>query len=162
MDLGLYSIEWEAAGDAGTSRALDFLLAAHEGSLGRGFVDAVTEERELPIAAATALDELKQLSDAQAAERLPKPSFVRRLFPDLADDPRLAVELDLSNDAHLGLFRAFALYSTGAVIFLRDDEQPEIEIYDSGKSFTFFADAALLEELMATAGIPADAVHRVD
>ena len=160
MDLGLYSLDWETVGDAGTRRALDLLLELHAGSLGRGFVDAVSNESPLPKGAAAALEELLQLADAQARQRPPNRSFTRRLLPDPSDDPLLAVELDLGRDDHLDLFRRFAPFSTGAVVFLRDDDQPEIELYDSAKSFTFFADQTILEELATKAAIPPDALHR--
>lgn len=161
MDLGLYSLDWTVIGDAGARRALDTLLEMHRESLGTAFVDATTDESPLPPAAAAAFDELSALAGAQAAERVPRPSFFHRLFPHVGDDPRLAIRLDLGRESDLGVFREAALFSTGAVVFLRDDDEPEIEIYDSGQSFTFFADASVLAELDA-AGVPADAVHRVD
>ncbi len=68
MDLGLYSLDWETVGDAGTRRALDLLLELHAGSLGRGFVDAVTKESPLPERAAGALEELRRLAEAQAVQ----------------------------------------------------------------------------------------------
>jgi hypothetical protein len=161
VDLGLYALDWETVGDSGTARTLDYLLGAHEATLGRAFVDAVSNESPLPDEAAAALEELLRLADAQAVERFPKPSFARRLLPSLADDPLLAVELDLGREGELKTFRDFALFSTAAVVFLRDDDQPEIEIYDSGKSFTFFADGAVLDGL-ERAGVPRDAIGRVD
>jgi hypothetical protein len=162
VDLGLYALEWEAVGDVGTSRALDFLLEVHGDSLGRAFVDAMTNESEVTADAGAALEELLRRAETQAAQRLPRPALIHRLLPDLADDPRLAVELDLGDDADLKTFRDFALYSTGAVVFLRDDDEPEIEIYDSGKTFTFFGDDALVGELSGAAGIAPEAIHRVD
>jgi hypothetical protein len=161
VDLALYSLSWLEAGDAGAGRALDVLLGLHAASLDRGFVDAVTDETALPAEAAAALDELTRRAHAQAALRLPKRSLVGRLLPDLARDPLLAVELDLGNEADLRLFRDFALFSTGAVVFLRDDDEPEIEIYDAGQSLTFFADQTVLEALVTTGGIPPDALERV-
>src|SRR5688500_17746668 len=148
MDLGLYSLDWDIAGDAGAGRALDVLLEAHEGSLGRGFVDALTREAPLPPDAAAALEELLRRADANAVAGLP--------------DPLLAVELDLGKPADLKTFRDFALFSTAAVVFLRDDDHPEIELSDSGTSFEFFADASLLDDLTTRAGIPPDAIERVD
>lgn len=162
MDLGLYALDWETVGDAGTARVLDHLLEVHEAALGRAFVDAMSNESPLPDAAAAALEELLRLADAQAAVRLPKPAFARRLLPSLADDPLLAVELDLGTDAHLKTFRDFALFSTASVVFLRDDDEPEIEIYDSGKSFTFFADEPMLAGLADKAGVTRDGIYRVD
>lgn len=161
MDLGLYSLDWTTVGDAGTRRALDVLIDIHRDALGTAFVDATTDEYPLPPAATAAFEELLALAGAQAAERLPRTSLFSRLFPDVGDDPRVAVRLDLANGAYLDLFRNAALFSTGAVVFLRDDDEPEIEIYDSGKSFTFFADTLLLDRL-STAGVPREAVHRID
>ena len=148
MDLGLYSLDWDTAGDLGADRVLDLLLEWHEGVLGHAFVDALTREAPLPPDAAAALEELLRRADANAAAGLA--------------DPLLAVELDLGKEADLKTFREFALFSTAAVVFLRDDDQPEIELSDSGKSFEFFADAALLDALTTKAGIPHDAIARVD
>lgn len=160
MDLTLYSLDWLEVGDAGAGGALDVLLELHAASLDRAFVDAVTDETVLPPEAAAALDELTRRAETQAALRLPKRTLLRRLLPDLAGDPLLAVGLDLGHEADLEVFRDFALFSTGAVVFLRDDDEPEIEIYDAGQSFTFFADQAVLEALVTTGGIPPDALHR--
>lgn len=161
VELGLYSLDWTTVGDAGAARVLDALLEVHQASLGPAFVDAVTAESVLPPEAAVALDELLQLAGMQATERLPKASFGRRLLPDLAEDPLLAVRLDLGRDADLKLFRDFGLFSSAAIVFLRDDDEPEIEIYDGGQAFTFFADEAILEAVVTSAAVPADAINRV-
>lgn len=141
---------------------LDALLEVHEGSLGVAFVDAVTAESALPPEAAGGLDELLQLAGAQAAERLPRRSFTQRFLPDLTEEPLLAVRLDLGREPHLKLFRDFALFSSAAIVFLLDDDEPEIQIYDGGQTFTFFADERILEAVVTKATIPEDALQRVD
>ncbi len=50
MNLGIYSLDWTAIGDAGTRRVLDVLLALHEGSFGRAFLRAVTDDPLLAVA----------------------------------------------------------------------------------------------------------------
>ena len=158
MELGLYSLDWTTVGDAGAARVLDALLEVHEASLGAAFVDALTAESALPPEAAAALEELLLRTGGQLPR---KSSFGRRLLPDLSEDPLLAVPLDLGRATDLKLFRDFALFSSAAIVFLRDDDEPEIEIYDGGQAFTFFADDRILEAIVTNAEVPADALHRV-
>ncbi|MDQ3981617.1 MAG: hypothetical protein M3271_02930 [Actinomycetota bacterium] len=159
MDLDQYVLEWEVVGDAGTKRVFETLLDVHGPRLSHAFVDAITDEPDLPATAARAKEELEKMGAHQRLGDRPRSRW--GLVRALRGDPNMAVELDLQDADDLRILRDFGLFSIHMVAYLEDDDVPEIMSSDTGTAFTFFADEELIEQLVRVAKIPRAACVRI-
>lgn len=156
--VAVYGTGLDEAGWEVLAKLFEALLGLQRSRLTGAFVDAVSDNKDLPVEAKRARDRLVQFGSERESERRRNSKGLGRLR---RGDPQMRIELDLRDAEHFELLRTYGLYSIHAEVFVEGFTSPAITAHDSGWSFTFLADAGLVEQAVKDAGIAREIVKRI-